>query len=411
MISGDDMIRQSFIEGFKNSTINKFDKVGERILKNDLISEINYIDKENQIEINATVISENLYSQYKVFLCIDKSTKEVLKTKCTCDTFEKKSASRVGYCCCHIVAAFYRFIKDLNDDRSLKKKLNLISKEKKLLGGQNNILNLLINKNNYLEEIKFEVILKKKNWQNRLCVEFKIGKNKFYTVKDINTLLLAIENKVPINYGKDFIFDIRKQEFDISGKKILKFIRMLKEMDYTISYRKVNEKLVNGKEILIPTVLIKSFIEICEKVKIYLGTGFYSRNIESEILIDKIPFPLDLKEIDNIIKLEAPCGIPEMLCESEEVFIYNGIIYKPTEAQSYNILPYIEAFTYGNTVLFSIEEENKILEDLIPSMQKVSNSIALTSNLRNKIVMAQAKFRFYFDKDFQQDYTGNFRGR
>ena len=36
----------------------------------------------------------------------------------------------------------------------------------------------------------------------------------------------------------------------------------------------------------------------------YLGNGFYSRLIETEVLEENIPLPMNLKDLGNLIKLE-----------------------------------------------------------------------------------------------------------
>ena len=81
------MIKQALIEGFKKSTYGKKDHAAQRILKNDLISDIKYDSNEDEIYILSSVISEELYSQYSCKLNIDKFSKEVLFTNCSCYGF------------------------------------------------------------------------------------------------------------------------------------------------------------------------------------------------------------------------------------------------------------------------------------------------------------------------------------
>lgn len=404
------MLRNALLDAFKNSTISKYEKEAERILQNDLVSEIDTQKSEDKIEIIASVISEDLYNQYSCKIDIDKKTKEVLFTHCTCDNFEVKGYNKTNYCCKHIQAAFYRFLNLLDEDVSLKDILGFNEEKNDILKlTEANILNLLINKDTRQDEITFEIIFNKDKWTQSLNAEFKVGylkpKSKFYIIKDINAFLLALENKVSLPIGKEFTLDIKKQYFSSKARRLLKFITMLKKIDYSSSYRKINERLIFGKVCRIPEYLLRDFMLLCKDFKTYLGDGFYSRIIETEIINDKMPFPLNLKETQDMIKLEVAENVPEKFCQSDDVYLSNMVIYIPPEEQAEKIIPYIEAFGYRNSIFFTKNEENKILKELIPSMQKVSDSINLSPSIKNKVVLEKVKFKMYFDKEDEISLT------
>ena len=98
------MINQAFIEGFRKSATGKNEKDGDRVLRNDLVSDISYETIEDKIVLTSSVISENLFSEYSCKLDIDKKSKQILFTHCSCDEFEKRATSKTKYCCKHIVA-------------------------------------------------------------------------------------------------------------------------------------------------------------------------------------------------------------------------------------------------------------------------------------------------------------------
>ena len=223
--------------------------------------------------------------------------------------------------------------------------------------------------------------------------------SKLYTLKDIDAFIVALYNKISLPFGKDFTFDIKSQKFNIKDKKLIKFIELLKEIDNSSSYKKFNEKLVDGKQITIPSALLKEFLILAKNFRVYLGTGFYSRTIETEILLEKVPLPMKLKEIGEMVKLEAQNGVPEALTDSSDVFLYDTIIYIPPDEQIEGIIPFIESFNHGNTIFFSKNEEERVLLELIPKLHKVTDSIELSSHLRDKVVISPVSFKFYFDKE------------
>ncbi|PRR81337.1 DEAD/DEAH box helicase [Clostridium vincentii] len=400
------MIKQALIEGFKKSTYGKKDHAAHRILKNDLISNIKYDSNEDCIYVLSSVISEELYSQYSCKLDIDRFSKEVLFTSCSCVDFEKSSSKQRGYCCKHLTATFYKFILDLDEELDLKDRLNMQEPKERLIAAtESSILDFLLGNDKKIHEVKLEVVINRISWSGKIAAEFKIGlkgmkSNKLYSLKDIDGFLVAINNNIPITYGKDFVFNIKEQGLNIKDKKIIEFIELLKEIDFSSSsYKKVNEKLVLGKQITIPKALLRQFMNIICHHRVYLGSGFYSRQLETEIINGPIPFPMKLKEVGNMLKLEAVRGVPEALSDIGDIYLYDTIIYLPPDNQMEGLTPYIEAFNHGNTIFFTKAEEDRVLRELIPSIQKVTGEIELSTRLSNKVVIAPAKFKFYFDKD------------
>ena len=398
------MIKQRLIEGFNRSTKGKNQREANLILKNDLISNFNYKDEEGEILLDSTVISEDLYNQYSCKININRENCEVTYVHCSCHDFENKNKEL--YCCKHLTATFYNFIDLLDKDPLIKEELALeINKEEVKSQDEKGILNYLLGSTAYKEELKFEVILNKISWSGKIAAEFKIGLSnmksaKMYTLKDIDGFLVAYYNNIPIKYGKDFTFNIKEQKIGIKDKKLLKFIELLKEIDLSSGgFKRASEKLVSGKQIVIPKGLLREFMTIIKNHRVYLGSGFYSRQIETEIIEDYIPIPMNLKKLGDIIKLEALSGLPESLTDNDDVFLYNTNIYLPLEEQLEALLPYLEVFSHGNTLFFSKDQEDKILRELIPNMQRVTKDIELSSNLRDKIVISPVKFKFYFDKD------------
>lgn len=400
------MIKQTLLNEFKKSTSVKNDKDGERILKNDLISDFSYENNDETIALISSVISENLFSEYSCKIDIDKKTKEVLFTHCSCDDFEKESVKKKNYCCKHLTATFYKFLRALDEDSNLALELGLNIEKKELVKkSEGSILDFLLQNDKKSLFLKFEVILNKSLWNDKITAQFKIGtenmkSSKLYTLKDIYAFLTAFYNEISLPYGKDFVFNIREQSLKPKDKKLIKFIEMLKEMDMSKSiYKRLDEKLINGKNLVIPKALLREFLIIISKHRVYLGEGFYSRQIETEIIFDKIPIPMGLKTLGDMIKLEALRGVPKALNDNEDVFLYDTLIYLPPEEQLENLKPYLEVFTHGNSIFFTKEEEYRVLKELIPSMQKVTSNIELSKDLSEKIVIAKPEFKFYFDKD------------
>jgi len=394
---------------------------GERVFKNDLIKDIDVNVEDDCINVKAAVVSESLYSEYSCNLEIDNITKEVIGSHCSCPDFEKNEFRKDNYCCKHIIASFYSFLKSIDSDLVLRNKLSksLDSKEEKKNAKNNNIdlLSLLID-DNEKELVKFDIIINKNNWSSKLQAEFKIGSraksNKMYIIRDINQFLICNFNNVPVKYGKDFEFDLRKQRLSLEDRRLLKFmynIRSIAENDR--SFRRSQDKLIDGKLMTIPDYMVKEFLRIIKKNRVYLGDGFFYRVLESEIIEDDVPMPLSLSSKKDEVILEVENGIPEALTKDEDVFLYGTSIYIPSLEQCERLEPYLKIFNATSKISFPKDKEVKILKDLIPSIQKLTNDLTLSNSIKKKVVMAKPKFSFYFDKDkeisliFKVSYAGH----
>ncbi|WP_026887610.1 DEAD/DEAH box helicase [Clostridium beijerinckii] len=415
------MIKQILLEGFNKNITNSSLTKGQRVLKNDLLREINVKVDRDYIKINSAVVSESLLSEYSCKLEIDNATKEIIGTHCSCLDFEKNEFSRDNYCCKHIIATFYTFLRNIDEDEELRGKItsSLSLKDNKVRIKEkpnDDLLSLLVGDTDK-EKLKFEIIINKNNWSSKLQVEFKIGlrkSNKMYIVKDINQFLTCVYNKVPIKYGKEFTFDIKTQCLSYEDRRLIKFMNSIKNLaDHDRNFRRYQDKLIEGKTITIPDMMFKEFLYIIKKNRVFLGDGFFYRILESEIIEGDMPIPFALLSKNRNIILEAPNGIPEALTQNEDVFLFGTSIYIPSIEQCERLSPYLKIFNATNKVSFNKANESRILKELIPSIQKVTSDLVLSKDIREKVVIAPVNFRFYFDKEkdisllFKVSYEGH----
>ncbi|GAA0076404.1 DEAD/DEAH box helicase [Clostridium sp. CTA-5] len=409
------MIKQILLEGFNKSISGRNRLKAENILKNDLIKDINVNVDKHMIDIVSSVISESLFSEYSCKIEIDSKTKEVIGTYCSCLDFEKKEFSKDNYCCKHLVASFYYLLNKIDNDEDLKKKFIFLedtsNKDGEIFSSPTNkgqdTLALLLDSNK--EKVKFEVTLNRNSWSSKLQAEFKIGlknqSNKMYILKDINQFLTYMYNKMPIKYGKEFIFNIRNQNLSFEDRRLIKFLYRINEMEgLQSSFRRSQDKLISGKTLTIPDILVKPFLEIIKSHRIYLGDGFFCRIIDSEILYEDIPIPFSLLERNNNIILEAPNGMPQALTQNEDVFLYGTSIYIPSVEQCERLSPYLKVFNATSGITFNKSDEKRILKELIPSIQQLTNGLILSKSIKNKVIIAPVTFKFYFDKERENVY-------
>ncbi|MGV3025852.1 DEAD/DEAH box helicase [Clostridium thermobutyricum] len=402
------MIRNYFSDGFFKSTSGTKFSYGKDIYENDLIENLEYkILGNNKITISSNVISENLYNTYNVYINLELDDFTVNSISCTCDDFEKNELKKKNYACKHISAAFLKFLDYADKDKFLSKIIedrkiidNILDNNKEI----DNPLSLLLNEDTR-KDVFIDIYLNKNSWSNKITAEFKIGikslsSRKKYVIKDINNFLINIYNNIPISFSKDFEFSNKDYKFSSESNKIFSFIETIKELEiYSTGFKRSQDKLINKKEIIIPNGLLKSFLLSIKGNKVYLNSGFYSREVETEILECDIPLPIQLNEEENSIDLIFPRGLPIDLDGKCNVLLYDTVIYIPSTYQSEKLLPYIKTFKNMDSFKFKLKDKDKIFRKLIPSIKNMTDSLMLNDKISNQIIIAKPKFKFYFHRD------------
>ncbi|MDP4142943.1 MAG: SNF2 helicase associated domain-containing protein [Bacillota bacterium] len=394
----EDMLLQIFNE----ETSGKNHSSGQRVLNNDLVSSININSEEDLICIDGNVISENLFNEYTTKIELDAKKKSIFSTYCSCQDYEKNEFKKRNYCCKHLVATYYKALDQLinhplfggEDDE-----------QENVVRNNSNVLDMLLGNENGKEEIKIEVYLNKDQWSDNLSVEFKLGlssmnSSSLYILKDINQFLLALYNNIPINYSKNFIFDLNNQRISVKDKTLVDFIYMLKDMEAAyFKYNKIGTKLVEGKFINLPRYMVREFFQVVKKHRVYLNEGFFYRPVETEILFQAPDIDFDLKTIKSEYVLKSPSGMPVALSSKNDAFLYGTNIYLPDREFCYKISPYLTVFNEAKVVTFPNTQEETILRRLIPELNLLSQNVSLSKSIKDKIVMSQCETNFYFDKE------------
>lgn len=397
------MIKEALLKKNKRYISDKNILASKKIIGNDLISNFKMYHDEGLIHINSEILSEDYFSTYTNSMELDVKSKTLISTYCTCDDYEKNEFRRENYICKHLAATFYRFLEELDNNNEIKNKFENNIESRKVFKSDDNILNLLLEEDNK-EEIKLEVYINRIGIKNNITAEFKIGlkglsSNKSYVVKDINQLLISINNRIPIKYGKDFIFDLRYQRLGIKENKIINLIEKIKDVEnLQLNFVRRQDKFIDGKTLLIPDFLLREFFDIISKNRVYLNEGFFYRPVETEVIYDKPNIQFTLKELSNEYILTIDEGFPEVLDKKNTIFLYGSSVYLPSFEYCYNISKYIKAFQGSNSISLNKEDELRVLSNLLPKLYTLSDYVKINKKIRDKIVKEDVKFCFYFDK-------------
>ncbi|WP_097027035.1 DEAD/DEAH box helicase [Clostridium peptidivorans] len=392
---------------FNEETAGKNYDKGQRVLENDLVSSLDITSEDNLICIDGNVISENLFNEYNTKIEMDATKKSIFSTSCSCPDYEKNEFKKKNYCCKHLVATFYKAIDELAEHPLLNEEMinEEMQEEQGIFKSRDNVVSMLLGDEKHKDEIKIEVYINRNEWKHTISAEFKIGlnsisSNNLYILKDIDHFLVSYYNRIPIKYSKNFTFDIGNQKLSIKDKRLIDFIMMLKEIEGSQKYvNRTDKKAVDGKYVNIPKYLVREFFEVIRKHRVYLNEGFFYRTVETEILQDSPAINFDLKTVKDNYVLKSSEGMPMVLSSKNDAFLYGTTIYIPDYEFCYKISPYVKVFKEAKVVTIPRAEEETILRKLIPNLNFLTPNVTLSKNIKDKIVMDECKFNFYFDQE------------
>ncbi|MDF2673441.1 MAG: helicase [Clostridiales bacterium] len=387
---------------FNEETSGKNYDKGQRILNNDLVSSLDITSIDDVINIDGNVISEKLFNEYHTMIKMETGKVSILSTYCSCLDYEENEAKKRNYACKHLVATFYKAVEELAEHPLLNSK----DKEKvNVLKDNSNILSMLLGDERDKDEIRIEVYINKDGWNHSISAEFKMGVNaigsgNLYVLKDINSFLLAYHDNIPIEYSKSFTFHMKNQRLSTKDRRLIDFIDTLMELEWKNRLiNKNRDKLIDGKYIKIPNYLVREFIEVIAKHRVYLNEGFFGRPVETEILMEEPNVDFDLKYIKNSYVLKSPLGMPISLSSKNDVFLFGTAIYLPDYEFCYRISPYLQVFNQAKVITIPGSEEETLLRRLIPELHLLSSKVTLSKPIMDKIVIGDVGFSFYFDRD------------
>ncbi|MGH4050035.1 MAG: SNF2 helicase associated domain-containing protein [Clostridium sp.] len=394
----EDMLLQIFNEGTGGNNNSK----GQRVLSNDLVSSLDITTEDKLICVDGNVISEKLFNEYHTKIEIDTALRSIFSTSCSCADFETNEFKKENYCCKHLVATFYKALEELVVHPLLREDDIVKACIKRC---DTNILSMLLGDEKHKSETKIEVYINKNQWTGNITAEFKIGlssmsASNLYVLKDINHFLLAYYNKLPVNYSKNFTFNMENQKLSTKDKRLIGFIEMVKKMgDAQRNLNRGECQYIEGKIINIPKYSVREFFDVINKHRVYLNEGFFYRPVDTEILYEAPPLDFDLKIIKDNYVLKSSSGMPVSLGFKNDVFLYGSSIYIPDYEFCYKISPYLKVFNEAKVVTMPAVEEEKILRRLIPDLNGLSPNVVLSKSIHDKIIMAKSQFNFYFDQE------------
>mgnify|MGYP003306613592 CR=1 FL=1 len=258
------------------------------------IEKINYND-ENNFEVTGKVTGQEIY---RTHLSVEDG--EIIDVTCECVDYQNRYAS-----CKHIVATMMEFASNGKYAEILKSQntvdVNKILRTDSKYRSFKQIVNELYSeemkeieqseKKEYIEKIKIEPKIIYDKYTNNLRIEFKIGNQRMYKLKDLTEFYDRMQTGEIYKYGNKLQFIHKKDSFEENDQELLEFILRQSEIirfvnsEANSNYRYYG-KAMNDNYILLNNSGLDEMFEILKSKEILFQKEYNDETIE---LQDKNP--------------------------------------------------------------------------------------------------------------------------
>ncbi len=236
-------------------------------------------------------------------------------------------------------------------------------------------------------------------------LEFHIGNDRPYVVKDLPDFLASYLNKRDLYFGKNYTFRPREAIFDetsaaimqiiIDGYRDEKYLQGWSSYGYTLGLTFSNKKSMR----LTNSILLR-FLKIMEDKTFdaYINNHKISG---MRIHEGRPPFPLNLQGINGGIKLSLDADNSEYYgLDADNRYIYHqGLIYHVDSHFAQTISPLIAAFAQNSRPELAIGDSDvaRFFSTIRPALENVAG-IEVEPALLEKYYFEEPERRVYFDR-------------
>ena len=380
-----------------NKTLSQeiYDAVGEDCLKEAkrFITEgrvnITKSDYQNPDNFSLKAIIEDDFGEQEINIDVKNGELEV--ASCECEAYKTYYSA-----CNHIVAALIKFEQTKFWENNYQEVSSIVNGQKKADKFKYKSFTNLINSfyNDELEEfdnddivklsdkdkIKIETKIEYDKFTNEMKLEFRLGRNRMYKIKDLTEFYTKVTNNEYAKYGEKLEFLHNRQNFDESSKEILEFIlRYAEIMKYSNSSDRYGYNIpstINKEVIIIGESTIDEIFDILKNKKVAFSYDYINTNIEFIEENPEIKFELTkINEKEFTLKPNIDVFKIAIFKGKKYVYLLNSNrLYRCNKKFANSVLKVLLAFreNYTSEMLFRKEDLRDFFSIIKP---KIGNSI------------------------------------
>lgn len=406
------LISEENLQYFLKRAGKEINKKANDILKKDsvVIEKFQIGWNYEYIYVYAKIVERNTYRNINVNFSIDISKRDIDTYHCQCNYYS-------SHICEHTLACILKFCQDDRYEKQATEAIKQRKREEEQAEFQN-FMNKFVNseEDNWIEEyseldyipngsIKIIPELKYDGYPLGLVLEFKIGENQLYKIKDLTKFYDVYINRESLYYGSKLSFVHCEEAFSSKAKVFLDFILKYAE---TIQY--ANNVLKQSRYYYSKGQIAKSRIELSGSAA---DDFFKIFNDEEEYAIEynkeKIVFKLTNKKPDFKFKIEKiaedeyklSANFTKLLIVKGIKYVYilkDNSIYKLDRYKNSNLIKIIELYNKSDVEEYKFDKTyllqfiNKVLPKVkdivdVDNMPKDEVELYIPKKLGVKILL------------------------
>ncbi len=320
----------------------------------------------------------------------------IVNSKCDCQPLSNYF-SAIGICE-HVVALLLKQVRE-------ERKIIQFSKGSRQIKDLLQELNVgILVRDNIKKQVKLHYTIHQKDIFSELSsIEFKIGEDTLYVIKDLIEFLDVVQNKDKnINFGKNFIYKPKEHVFSPDDEKIISILMEIYEINKNLQsfdkgYR--HNRLLKGKKALLADNQLKRILySLKDKpIEFRFNKGY---SITTNIIEEKLPLEFDIYEQQGYIYMKQKGESIIFLTKDGEYVIYNNMIYHITKDKAKIFKAFYNLYDtkINNTIKFNMEDKEELGSYILPSLRDISSNINIDPTISDEFYEEPLRAEMYFDK-------------
>lgn len=377
----------NIVRNFNNNVTKSQMVKGRNVLKKNLVLSI---DEEVESTLGLRRVMSEVKSEKKddIYLSnfdIDIDSLKVVKTECECQDHYNHCFYKEDYFCKHLIAAFLAYVDKLKEEEGGTYKNGDLGEE---------LLAHIQKVNKVRDHLKLQIsIVSEENiLKNYFKISFKIGKDKFYSLKDIKEFINIRSKGGTIIYGKDVEYSRENYAFTKEDEKIIDYIKEILNIEELFVDNLNNEGLVNKKFLSLSEKSLRRFLKLC------IGRDIDFNGSNLKVVKEELDFKLIIaKNEDGDFELSGEGEAPLFISKDKDVYVFEEKIVLPPKIQIIEIGRFYEGLVSKERIKFKKEIGNRVFNELLPNLEKSIRGNVIIDESVGAIKREELKCEFYCD--------------
>lgn len=252
------------------------------------------------------------------------------------------------------------------------------------------------------QEVNLEIFLQlfKLSYGLNATVEFKIGLERLYVLKNIREFLTAIAANKPMEFGKNFVFEPDRHTFKPCDRPVIEFlmeILALEQAGNPHSYY-VSNSTFNGKIVQLKDYYLKKFLDTMGErpFSLYSSPDFKD---PSAMIHHGLPLNFKVEPAGEGIALVLDAQSKPVLLNSggDYLFFHDGI-YRASEDQKRHFVPLLRQYLrQNNKLVFPAAYVERFVSEVLPGIGNMGR-VNIDPVLEDRLCQEEMTAKIYFER-------------